>query len=44
MKGTISYNLGENILFDNFRFGDSFLLLNRGGGRWRRGENHSFCL
>lgn len=26
MKGTISYNLNENILFDNFKFGDSFLL------------------
>lgn len=26
MSGTISYNLNENILFDNFKFGESFLL------------------
>jgi len=26
MTGTISYNLNENILFDNFEFGNSFLL------------------
>lgn len=26
MKGTISYNLNKNILFDNFEFGNSFLL------------------
>ena len=26
MKGTISYNLDQNILFDNFEFGNSFLL------------------
>jgi len=26
MKGTLSYNLNENILFDNFEFGSSFLL------------------
>ncbi|MDP2926099.1 MAG: PadR family transcriptional regulator [Nanoarchaeota archaeon] len=26
MKGTISYNLNGKILFDNFKFGDSFLL------------------
>lgn len=26
MTGTLSYNLNGNILFDNFKFGDSFLL------------------